>query len=67
MLNDLIGHSVSERDQNCSVLGGTWVFLAAAQPLPAPRVGWVKPAPGGTQGSGLCGRAVFQNGKMVQW
>ena len=41
--------------------------VPAAQPLPAQRVGWEKSPLCGTQDSGSCRRAVFQNGKTVQW
>lgn len=39
----------------------------AAQPLPAPWLGWEKPALRGIQDSGSHRCAVFQRGKTVLW
>lgn len=63
-----IGHDVSELLHNSSMLGSMWDMGApASQPLPAPWLGWEKPALRGTQDSDCHRCAVFQRGKMALW
>lgn len=68
MVVGLIGHGVSQLVQNLSQLGSMWVMGApAAQPLPAPWIGWEKPALRGIQDSGSHRCATFQREKTVLW